>query len=87
MTEEIFGPILPVVEFDDENALIETINGFPKCLSMYYFGNTKSDLYFKLKKRTSSGALVTNDIFSSYLAYTAGFGGVGMSGLGKIKGY
>ena len=87
MKEEIFGPILPIIEYTDFKKVMKQINNMPKCLSLYYFGDPKSPNYYNLKNNSSSGALVTNDIFCSYLAFSGGFGGVGMSGMGKIKGY
>lgn len=87
MQEEIFGPILPIIEYTDFKKVIKQIKEMPKCLSLYYFGDLKSQNYYNLKNNTSSGSLVTNDIFCSYLAFTGGFGGVGMSGMGKIKGF
>jgi aldehyde dehydrogenase (NAD+) len=85
--EEIFGPILPIFEFEDIRDVLGKIQANDKPLAIYYFGDTCSQNYQILKKETSSGALVANDIGMQYLSFTTGFGGVGGSGVGKIRGY
>ena len=80
MKEEIFAPILPIIEYEDFNEVIKRIKNSPKGLTMYYFGTIPSSNYLQLKNETSSGSLVTNDFLISYMAFTAGFGGVGWSG-------
>ncbi len=63
MTEEIFGPILPVISFKDFNEVIKHINDGPKPLALYYFGSSCccNKNFKRLEKETSSGALVRND--------------------------
>lgn len=80
MKDEIFAPILPLIEYQEFSDVLTRIKNSPKCLSMYYFGTIPSSNYQQLKHETSSGSLVTNDFLISYMAYTAGFGGVGWSG-------
>ena len=80
MQEEIFAPILPIVEFDNFDNIIKKIQQGDKCLSMYYCGDYTSPNYLKLKNETSSGSLVANDFIVSYISFGTGFGGVGYSG-------
>jgi len=44
MKEEIFGPILPVIPFNEIDEAIEIINAKEKPLALYYFGNDKSNI-------------------------------------------
>lgn len=53
MTEEIFGPILPIVTYNTIEEAIDFINKRPKPLALYYFGYKNKD---KLLNETSSGA-------------------------------
>lgn len=43
MTEEIFGPILPVLTFDNINEVIQFINSRPKPLALYYYGSSSKN--------------------------------------------
>lgn len=85
MTEEIFGPLLPIVTLKKIEESVEFINARPRPLAIYCF--TKNG---KLKKRlqseTLSGALVFNDTVVQYAAETIPFGGVGESGFGRYHG-
>ena len=49
MKEEIFAPILPLVEYEDFKEVLKKIKEAPKCLSMYYFGTIPSSNYQLLK--------------------------------------
>lgn len=59
MNEEIFGPILPILEFSDINEIIEKIldTGL-KPLALYYYGSKNKNL---LNNVTNSGAYVVNE--------------------------
>jgi len=61
MTEEIFGPILPVVGYDDLDPLIDLLNTKPKPLAIYCFSEDKT-VRDRLSHETSSGAFVVNDV-------------------------
>ncbi len=56
MQEEIFGPILPILEFENIDSVIKFINDRPKPLALYYFGasifnsTNKSIIIFFIKK-------------------------------------
>jgi len=60
MKEEIFGPILPIITYQDFNEVIEFVNDRPKPLALYYFGENKQNKE-RIKKETSSGAICFND--------------------------
>jgi len=85
MQEEVFGPVLPVIDFDDFEEVYRIIEKNPKPLAAYIFTrNTK--LAREFLKKTQSGSAGINDtviqIASPYLPY----GGVGSSGLGRYHG-
>lgn len=85
MEEEIFGPIMPVVEFDTLDEVVELVNARPKPLACYYFtgNNAKAE---DLIRRVPFGGGCINDtvvhVASTYLP----FGGIGESGLGRYHG-
>lgn len=87
MQEEIFGPVLPILEFDDFDKVIQFINERPKPLALYYYGSTSSLNYKKLKTCTSSGSLMSNDSVFQFANGHLPFGGIGYSGTGKLHGY
>jgi aldehyde dehydrogenase (NAD+) len=85
MQEEIFGPILPVMSYDNFDEVIKFINQRPKPLALYLF--SKNDkLKDKLIEQTSSGATVINDVVVHNVIDTLPFGGVGNSGMGAYNG-
>jgi len=86
MKDEIFGPILPVFEFEDINKCIEFINKRPKPLALYYYGN-KGKNYKLLIDNTSSGSVMLNDSIFQFANGYLPFGGVGASGMGNVHGY
>ncbi|KAK4486006.1 hypothetical protein RD792_008667 [Penstemon davidsonii] len=85
MTEEIFGPLLPIITLDKIEESIDFINEKPKPLAIYAF--TKND---KLKKQilqeTSSGSVTFNDAIIQFICDALPFGGVGQSGFGRYHG-
>lgn len=85
MQEEIFGPILPVIEFDKLEEAINFINSRPKPLALYFFSNSKENEELVLRNTSSGGACVNETI----MHITNGelpFGGVGDSGIGAYHG-
>ncbi|MDR0712270.1 MAG: aldehyde dehydrogenase family protein [Prevotellaceae bacterium] len=84
MRQEIFGPILPILTFDDINEPVAHINAREKPLAIYYFGNVKKGKIV-LRKTTSGGACV-NDTIMHVANQHLPFGGVGKSGTGKYHG-
>jgi aldehyde dehydrogenase (NAD+) len=85
MKEEVFGPLLPVIEFDRFDEVYSIIAMNPKPLATYIFTNDKK-LAREFLSRTRSGSAGINDtviqIASPYLPY----GGVGFSGIGRYHG-
>lgn len=84
-TEEIFGPILPVVPYDTLAALIESLKGGPVPLCTYIFSNdhhTQKQIIDTIQ----SGAVSINEVMLHAVNPFVAFGGVGKSGLGKYHG-
>ena len=84
MHEEIFGPVLPVLTFDDISEAITFINSKEKPLAFYYFGKNKQAK--KILEETSSGGACINDTIMHIANKNLPFGGVGNSGQGKYHG-
>ncbi len=85
MREEIFGPILPVVPYDDLDAAIAGINAGERPLGLYVFGDDAGVTGHVLAATTSGGAAVNTCAVQSALP-SMGFGGSGMSGMGRHHG-
>ena len=85
MTEEIFGPILPVVPYDDLREAIARINAGERPLGLYVFGSDRACTEQILGQITSGGAAVNTCAIQGALP-SLGFGGVGMSGMGRHHG-
>lgn len=85
MQEEIFGPILPIMDFEDVNEVINFVNEGEKPLALYIFSNNKQ-FTNKVLKETSSGDAAVNDVVSYMINDNLPFGGVGASGLGGYHG-
>lgn len=82
MQDEIFGPIMPVVEWTDEDEMISFINNRPKPLAFYLF---TSDMKFRDRvfSKVSFGGGCVNDTIVHLANPELPFGGVGFSGMGK----
>lgn len=85
MKEEIFGPILPIVNVESVNEAISVIKDGAKPLSMYIFSE-KKDKVKQLIEGTSSGSVCVNDVVVQLSVDTLPFGGVGDSGYGNYHG-
>jgi aldehyde dehydrogenase (NAD+) len=85
MQDEIFAPILPVIEYRDINDVIDKINLRPKPLALYLFSKNKN-LQQKILCETSSGGVCINDVLKQTSGSTLAFGGVGDSGIGSYHG-
>jgi aldehyde dehydrogenase (NAD+) len=85
MSEEIFGPILPVIRTSGPDGAIEFINGREKPLALYIF--TKDNAVAeRLLECTSSGGATVNHVMLHYAVPNLPFGGVGESGMGAYHG-
>ncbi|MEL7052113.1 MAG: aldehyde dehydrogenase [Cyanobacteria bacterium J06588_5] len=85
MQEEIFGPVLPVLGYQEIEEAIALINSKPKPLALYLFTNN-SDLQDKVLSETSSGGVCVNDTVLHLAIWGMPFGGVGNSGMGAYHG-
>jgi aldehyde dehydrogenase (NAD+) len=86
LQEEIFAPILPVMTYDDIDQAIGYIEARDKPLALYVFSPNEENVD-KVLKRTSSGGVTVNGVFSHYLENRLPFGGVNASGMGSYHGY
>ena len=85
MQEEIFGPILPVVTYDELDDAIAYVNARPRPLALYFFGND-ADSQRRVTERTTSGGMLINDTILHYAQDDLPFGGIGPSGMGAYHG-
>lgn len=85
MQEEIFGPILPILEFKELDEVIKTIKENDKPLALYMFSNDKNEIR-KVFQEVSFGNGAINDTIMQVANPNLAFGGVGMSGMGSYHG-
>ena len=85
MQEEIFGPLLPVLTYQDITEAIVAINARPKPLALYLFTRDQT-LQNRVLSSTSSGGVCLNDVFLQVAIWGLPFGGVGNSGMGAYHG-
>ncbi|NNE97174.1 MAG: aldehyde dehydrogenase family protein [Acidimicrobiales bacterium] len=85
MTDEIFGPILPVITVADIHEAVRFVNDRPKPLALYVFSGDR-DLADDVLARTSSGGACINHTLFHYAPHELPFGGVGASGMGRYHG-
>ncbi|HBI88467.1 MAG TPA: aldehyde dehydrogenase family protein, partial [Sphingobacterium sp.] len=85
MQEEIFGPILPIITYEDQEEALALINRAEKPLALYIFSNNKSNIQYILQQVSSGGACV-NDVLIHVSNPHLPFGGVNGSGLGSCHG-
>jgi len=85
MTDEIFGPILPVITVQSLDDAISFVNSRPKPLAAYLFTKTKS-IRERVVKEVSAGGMVINHLLFHFVTHKMPFGGVGPSGMGAYHG-
>ncbi len=85
MSEEIFGPILPVVPYDDIGEAIAEINAGERPLGLYVYAKDEAIADEVLRRTTSGGACVNVCAIQGALP-SLGFGGIGHSGTGRHHG-
>lgn len=85
MQEEIFGPILPILEVADAKAAVEFINARPRPLAAYAFTGSKR-VRRMFEREVSCGALGFNLPLGHLISSRLPFGGVGASGMGSYHG-
>ena len=83
MTEEIFGPVFPVITLGEEflESAIDFVTSREKPLAFYYFGKESDG--WEIIRRTSSGGGCINDVIMHIANENVPFGGVGNSGMGR----
>jgi acyl-CoA reductase-like NAD-dependent aldehyde dehydrogenase len=85
MQEEIFGPILPIIEYTNLEEAIAFVNERPKPLALYIFSKDEIKQQ-KVINSTSSGGVCINDTIMQVGVPELPFGGVGNSGIGNYHG-
>lgn len=85
MKNEIFGPILPIMEYDQIDDVIDFINSRPRPLALYYFDFDDARAQY-VAQRTHSGHFGQNALLTHVAQDDLPFGGVGASGMGKYHG-
>lgn len=85
MREEIFGPLLPVLDYEDLGEAISMVASRPKPLALYFFSLDR-EKQGRVLRETTSGGVCLNDTMVHYSNYALPFGGVGASGFGKYHG-
>ena len=85
MKHEIFGPILPIMTYENISDVVDYINKNDNPLGLYYFGRSQSEQNFVINN-TRSGGVTVNDTMFHILQSRLPFGGVGQSGHGCFHG-
>ena len=85
MSQEIFGPILPVLTYKDEKDILKITRSYEKPLALYVFSNNKKFTNWILANISFGGGCI-NDTIMHIANPNLGFGGVGGSGMGKYHG-
>ncbi len=86
MTEEIFGPVFPMITIEDKfvDSVVDFVTSREKPLALYYFGREQDG--WEVVRRTSSGGGCINDVIMHIANEHVAFGGVGNSGMGRYHG-
>ena len=85
MEDEIFGPLFPIIEFDEITEIVKYINSNPKPLALYLFTNNKKVQKMILRDVPFGGGCI-NDTIMHIASHYMPFGGVGNSGMGSYHG-
>ena len=85
MQEEIFGPVMPILTFENIEEVIDLLNGKPKPLALYLFSNDKQTIK-QVTSRVRYGGGCINDTIVHLATTEMAFGGVGESGMGSYHG-
>jgi coniferyl-aldehyde dehydrogenase len=85
MQQEIFGPILPIIGYEDISQAIDYINQRPRPLALYIMSFDKNTQQ-QLLTQTHSGGVCINETIFHVAADDAPFGGIGDSGMGQYHG-
>ena len=85
MGEEIFGPIMPILTFDDFDSVVDDLKTKDKPLALYLFTSDKKHIR-RVTTELSYGGGCINDVVIHLATSNMGFGGVGESGMGSYHG-
>ena len=85
MQQEIFGPVLPVLTYENLDEAIRSINDCPRPLALYIFSSDKAAIR-RVQQRCRFGGGCVNDVVIHLATSSMGFGGVGESGMGAYHG-
>ncbi|MCY9100309.1 aldehyde dehydrogenase family protein [Bacillus inaquosorum] len=85
MQEEIFAPILPMMNYEDIDEVIDYVNDRDKPLALYVFSHNQ-DLIDNVLQHTTSGNAAINDVVVHFSDVNLPFGGVNTSGIGSYHG-
>jgi coniferyl-aldehyde dehydrogenase len=85
MQQEIFGPLLPVMAYDDLDEALAHVNAQPRPLALYWFGRDAAARE-RVLRETISGGVTVNDCMMHFTQEDLPFGGVGASGMGAYHG-
>lgn len=85
MGEEIFGPIMPILTFDDFDKTVDDLKDKDKPLALYLFSSDKKRIK-RITTELSYGGGCINDVVVHLSTSEMGFGGVGQSGMGSYHG-
>ncbi|TRC71020.1 coniferyl aldehyde dehydrogenase [Mesorhizobium sp. WSM4307] len=85
MREEIFGPVLPIVEYATVDEAISHVNQADRPLALYWFGNDSTNRR-RILRETVAGGVTINDCMLHLVQENQPFGGVGASGMGAYHG-
>ena len=85
MTEEIFGPVLPIQTFDKTDDLLRHMRSAPKPLTLFVYSDDEA-FVSAVQAGTSSGGVTVNGWGSHFSEPKVGFGGVNSSGSGRCHG-
>ena len=85
MKEEIFGPVLPIIEFTEFSEVYPIIERNPMPLAAYLFSESRKQIR-EFMNRTRSGTVAINDTVMQIASHHLPFGGVGTSGMGSYHG-
>lgn len=85
MQEEIFGPILPVLEFASVDEVLTSLRSRPTPLALYLFTRDRA-IQDRVLAETRSGGVCINDTVSHIIGHHLPFGGLGESGMGAYHG-
>ena len=86
MQEEIFGPVLPIVGYNDVSEATDYVNAHDRPLGLYWFG-TDAQEQERVLNATTSGGVTVNDVIFHVAQEDLPFGGVGPSGMGSYHGH